>query len=33
MHTLALVEAAVKSQDTGSFVKVDSNPDPVGEEY
>lgn len=29
MYTLALVEAAIKSQDTGSFVKVDSNPDPV----
>lgn len=32
MHTLALVEAAIKSQNTGSFVKVDSNPDSVGGE-
>ena len=23
MHTLALIEAAIKSQDTGGFVKVD----------
>lgn len=26
MHTLALIEAAIKSQDTGGFVKVDSSP-------
>ena len=30
MHTLALIEAAITSQDTGGFVKVDSNPDPIG---
>ena len=30
MHTLALIEAAIKSQDTGGFVKIDSIPDPVG---